>query len=239
MFEFITGHEALIKWILIGLFGLILAVLIFISYRFENREKKHSNPIKKMTTLSMLAGLSVVLYYFVKISIAVFLPFIPGFLDIHFSNVPIFIAGYMFGPISGSVVTIIRMLVKLPGTSTMGVGELADLLIGLITVLIASLIYHRRKDRKGALLASCSIIVTWTITAMIANWLIILPFYIHLYGFETVFGMLQVIPGITESNYMMMYMLYAVIPFNLIISSIVSLLTFLIYKRVSIIYAKA
>lgn len=234
--EFWKANEQVLTWVMIILFVLILAVLFVISFKYETKNKTNAEKIKKMTALSILSALSVVLYYFVKFPLAAILPFIPGFLDIHFSNVPIFIGGYLFGPISGSMIVIIRFLVKLPGTSTLGVGELADLIIGLATVLVSSIVYHKYKTKKTAILTSFLIIITWTVFAVLANWLFILPFYINLYSFEGVYGMLMVIPGITETNYMSRYILFAVIPFNIIISSLVSVITFASYKRLSKIY---
>jgi riboflavin transporter FmnP len=98
------------------------------------------------------------------------------------------------------------------------------------------MIYHHHKTKKGAIFALFSIVGTWTVTAIIINWGFILSFYMNLYGFDAIFGMLTTIPGITADNYMTYYILFAVIPFNVILSALVSLITFVIYKRLSIIY---
>ncbi len=111
-----------------------------------------------------------------------------------------------------------------------------DVLIGLTTVLTTSLIYHKYKTKKASIISLILMVFVWLITAVISNWLFILPFYINLYGFQTVFGMLQIIPGITEANYMGIYLLVAVVPFNLILASSVGIITFFLYKRISKIY---
>ena len=237
--EFLKDNEAAFLWSLTALFILGLIVLIVVAFKSEKKIENRHNKVKKLTAISMLAALSVVLYYFVKFPISFLLPFIPNFLDIQFSNVPIYIGGYMFGPIAGTIIAVIRFVVKLPGSSTLGVGELADLLIGLVTVLVSSMMYQRNKTKKTAIKASIWIVVLWVVVGTIANWLIILPFYIYMYTFEGVFGMLQVIPGITADNYMLYYLFIAIIPFNLILATLVSGITFLLYKRLSIIYEKA
>lgn len=236
MFDFIESNQDLFKWILTGVFGVLLIVLFLLSLKYEKKGKNNSEKIKKMTAISILAAISVVLYYFVKISMNVFLPFIPGFLDIHFSNVPIYIGGFLFGPVSGIVISIIRFLTKLPASSTVGVGELADLIIAVATVMVSSIIYHHHKTKKMAIVALLSITFVWTITAIITNWAFLLDFYMYMYGFEAVLGMLSVVPGVTASNYLIRYVLIAVIPFNVILSILVSLITFVLYKRLSIIY---
>lgn len=236
MFEFIGSNKELFKWILVGVFGVLLILLFVFSLKYEVKGKNNSEKIKKMTAISILAAISVVLYYFVKIPMNFFLPFIPGFLDIHFSNLPIYIGGFMFGPVSGVVIAVIRFLAKIPATQTVGVGEIADFIIAFATVMVSSIIYHHHKTKKMALVALLSVTFVWTITAIITNWAFLLEFYMFLYGFDGVIAMLTVIPGITETNYMLPYILYAVIPFNLILSAMVSVLTFFLYKRLSIIY---
>lgn len=236
MWEFIRENGKVFQIVIGALFTLILGLLLFLAYKYEQRNKSKSTPMKKMVATSILAAISVLLYYFVKIPMSLILPFMPSFLDLHFSNVPIYIGGFMFGPLTGAVIAVLRMLVKLPYTSTLGVGELADLIIALLTVLVSSFIYNKNKTKKGSIIALGSSVIVWVITAVIANWLFILPFYITLYSFETVYAMLSIIPGITRANYMLYYILIAVIPFNLILSTVVSVVTFLVYKRVSIAY---
>lgn len=236
--EFLQNNMQVIEITLLVVFILALIVLFIFAWTVENKIEQKTKKIKKMVMISILAALSVILYYFVKFPLGVILPFIPGFLDIHFSALPIYIGGYLFGPISGSIIAIIRFIVKLPGSSTLGTGELADLVIGLATVLVSSIMYHKSRTKKTAIVSAFAIVGVWVIVAILANWLFILPFYMNLYGFEAVFGMLTVIPGVTESNYMLLYILYAVIPFNVILASLVSGITFVVYKRLSIVYKK-
>ena len=238
MIDFILEHKQIFKTVIAILFILVAIILILLAYKYEKRQKANSSPMKKMTALSILAALSVVLYYFVKIPMTYLLPFMPNFLDIHFSAVPIYIAGFMFGPLSGAVVAVLRFLAKLPGSSTLGIGELQDLIIGLLTVIIASFIYHKNKTKKGSIIALSSTVFVWVLVSIITNWLFIVPFYISLYfgGDASAFTqMLSKLPGV-DNNYMLAYILYAVIPFNLIISTLSSVITFLVYKRVSIAY---
>lgn len=240
MFDFIINNEEIFKFVIGGLFIIVAIILLVLAYRYERRAKFNASPMKKMTALSILTALSVLLYYLIKIKIAFILPFMPPFLEIHFSAVPIYIAGFLFGPLSGAVVAVLRFLAKLPGSETMGVGELADLIIGLLTVVVASFIYHRNKTKKGSIYALSSTIIIWVVVSIITNWLFIVPFYITLYfgGDVSAFtALLSKLPGV-ENNYMLAYTLYAVIPFNIILSTLTSIVTFLVYKRVSIAYDK-
>lgn len=189
--------------------------------------------IQKMTTLAILSALSVVFYMFLKFP----LPFVfPSFLDIQFSNLPVILAGLIFGPSEALVVVIIRFLIKAPFSSTAYVGEVADLVIGYLVGTFTSFIYHRNKTKKGGIIALIIGSAVWVVGAIIINSVVLLPWYINTYGMDAVFGMLQIIPGITESNYMLYYVLFAVIPFNTLLAAIVSTITFFVYKRISLIY---
>lgn len=233
MFKWINDHQNLVKIVVVILMVIVLGVLIYIAKKYEKQDTSNKAKIKKMTMIATLAALSSILYYFIKFPIQPLLSFMPGFLDIHFSNVPIYIGGYLLGPTSGMMIAIIRFLVKIPATTTATVGELSDLIIATATVLVTSIVYHKHKSKDTAVKLSVLTVAIWMLTAFLSNWLIIMPFYIGVYGFDVVFNMMSMVPGITETNFMFYYLMIVVVPFNFIISSIVSFFTFITYKRVS------
>ena len=193
-----------------------------------------NNRVLQIVIIANLTALSVLFYFTLKFP----LPFIfPSFLDIQFSNLPAIIGGFILGPIGGGAIIVIRTLIKLPFSSTAGAGELIDLIIGLATVLTSSIIYKRMKTRKGAIIASLWGMFAWVFVAVMANYLFVIDFYINFYfngAVEPLIGMLSIIPGeVNADNYMWKYIFYAAIPFNIILSSLVYLITFLVYKRIS------
>lgn len=236
MFDFMRNNPSLMKGLSIGIFLIVLIILVFIASKVEGKESDNSKRIKKMTMIAMLSALSVLLYYFIKIPITWIIPYMPPFLDIHFSNVPIYIGGYLLGPISGVMISIVRFIVKVPATTTATIGELADLIIATATVLVTSIFYNKHRTKKTAIYLSFILVTVWMIAAILANWLIIIPFYVNAYGFDVVFNMMANVPGITESNFMLYYLIIVAVPFNLIISSLVSALTFFSYKKLSSAY---
>jgi len=185
--------------------------------------------------IANLVALSVIFYIFPKIP----LPFIfPSFLELQLSNLPAIIGGFALGPVAGAIIVVVRTLVKLLflPTSTAFVGETVDVIIGISTVVVSSVIYKKIHTRKGAVIGMFAGMATWTIIAILANWLFVLDFYLELFfgGDMTVLlGVLEIIPGITASNYMGKYLLYAILPFNLLLSGIVYGITFVVYKRIS------
>ena len=188
--------------------------------------------VLKIAQISILVSLSFILYL-LKFPAATIIPIFPTFLELQFSNLPVIIGGFILGPVEGVNMVVIRTLLKLPLTHTIGVGEIADLVIGIATVLTSSLIYRKWRTKRGGYFALLFGAIAWVVVATLANWLFILPFYIDLMGFEAILGMLKTIPGVTESNYMVKYLFVAIVPFNVILATLVSFVTSLVYKSVS------
>lgn len=216
------------------------AILFLSSFGFlysflqENYHIKKLN-VRQMSVIGIFSALSILLYYFAKFN----LPFFPPWLDIQFSDVPALLVSFMFGPISGSLVIVVRFICKLPGTSTLGVGELADLLIGVSLCLTSGIIYKRNRKFKGAIVAMSLGMIIATVVAMLANWLILIPAYKGLAGFSQ--GMLTsmvdgIISGgkgvVTDNNFMIYYIFVGVLPFNLFRYVLVFIISLIIYKRI-------
>lgn len=186
--------------------------------------------VKKITLTAIFSTLSF-LFYVIKFP----LPFLfPDFLDFQISNLPVVIAGFALNPLFGSLVVVIRFVLKIAFMPSLGlVGDFTDLIIGLAVVLSTSFIYMLNKNKKGGIIALIVLPFVWMLTAILTNYFISAPFYISVAGEEAFIGMCKIIPGINETNYLSKYILYAVIPFNLLLSIIVSTITFFVYKRIS------
>ena len=215
---------------------LLLSAFGFLYSFLQTNYKIKKLNVKEMTVIGIFGGLSIVLYYFAKFN----LPFFPPWLDIQFSDVPALLVSFMYGPISGSLVILLRFICKLPGTSTMGVGELADLLIGISLCITSGLIYRKKRTFKGAILAMLCGMVVATFVASIANWLILIPAYKVIAGFDqaTLNFLLQKtirpkmdIRYVNDDNFMIMYILWGVIPFNIFRYILVFVITLIVYKR--------
>lgn len=185
-----------------------------------------------LVVVANLTALSVLFYFTLKFP----LPIFPSFLDIQFSNLPAIIGGFIMGPLAGSLIVVVRTIIKLPFSSTAMVGELIDMIIGVSTVLVSSLIYKKMHNKKGALIGSICGAFTWVVIATAANYFFMVDFYIELFfqgntqGFVDI---ISVIPNVDITNYMEKFIVLAIIPFNILLSTIVYTITFLVYKRIS------
>ncbi len=206
--------------------------------------KKRKFSIKRMCFIAILSALSVLFYTIIP---KIKLPIFPEFLEINFSMIPIMIASFMLGPIDGFICTIIRFLVKLPMSHTACVGELADLLIGSVVAIFSGLLYNHSKINHKELISFLIAFVLWIIMSVLANMFINIPFYKIAIpgGIDAIIGAsnqaFNIISGgtvgnITKSNFMFYYIFLAVIPFNAILATIVLFTTFLIHKRLKILY---
>ena len=163
------------------------------------------------------------------------LPFAPSFYELDFSEVPVLIGAFALGPVAGVFIELIKILLNfvLNGTVTAGVGEIGNLLIGCSLIVPAAIIYRRNKSFKSAIIGLIVGIVSLAIVGALLNYYLLLPVY------STAFGApLQafVDMGNALNKYIVdvkTLVLYAVVPFNLVKGIIVSVLTILIYKRIS------
>ena len=196
----------------------------------QNRKYFSTTRIVMIALFGALAGI---------LHIAKFpLPFaFPGFLEFDFSDIPLFIGTFALGPISGCIIVFIKLLVKLVciGTSNFFVGELANLLIGWAFVIPAGLIYKHRRTLKGALLALAVGSIASVAAAILANRLILIPFFVKLYGgWDHVLPALTgLFPSITKENFYHYYLWVSVLPFNLLRCLVASTVSFFVYKHVS------
>ena len=137
-----------------------------------------------------------------------------------------------YGPISGIVIILIKTVVKLPMTSSLGVGELADLIYSIAFILPASLIYQRHRNIKGALVSlSIATLIQLIVSCFITSFAI-LNFYIFVMGWDEariIQACTAVNPNVTSLGWTFFF--YIALPFNALKDIAVVVITFLLYKR--------
>ena len=89
----------------------------------------------------------------------------------------------------------------------------------------------KEKTKKGAIIGMIVGVISMVILSSLSNYYVIVPLYAKLFSMETIMNaMKQANPNITD---MKTYIIYAVIPFNIIKGAVVSIIALLIYKKVS------
>lgn len=196
------------------------------SSRFSRENKMSKN--KKMAVTAMLAAIATILMY---LSFPV--PLMPGFIKLDFSELPALLASYIVGPVAGIAVCFVKNLINLPATTTLGVGELCNFLLGVAFVLPAGLIYKKKRTFKGAILGAVVGCISMAVLSVPINYFISYPAYVNIMGFP----MPAIIGEYAKINKNIDSLIQALIifnvPFTLIKGAINVLLTFLIYKPLS------
>ena len=143
------------------------------------------------------------------------------------------LAAFSMGPVPAlitlAIKALIHLIIKGFGT-TVGIGDLADFIMGAAFVLPACFIYRGHKTRKGALVGMLVGIVCMVAAALIVNGTILFPFYMTAYHMDlpAIAGAL----GVGEAS-MMTLLLTTTAPFNLLKGVVLCVLTYLIYKPLS------
>ena len=186
--------------------------------------------IRTMVQIGMLGAVSVVLMMF-----EFPLWFAPGFYKIDLSEVPVLIGTFAMGPVAGVMIELIKVILHLllKGSTTAGLGDAANFLIGCSLILPAGIIYKRIKSRKGALIGMAAGTLILITIGSFLNAFVLLPVYAKAFGLpmETLVGMGSAVnPAITNVT---TFVLLAVAPFNLLKGVVVSVITFGLYKYVS------
>lgn len=182
---------------------------------------------KFIARAGILAGIAVILSFIPGIPV----PFIPPFLTIDFSNIPILIGSFAFGPVTGICIAVVKSIVHLLNTSTGGVGELADFITALALLLPASLLYKHKKTRKNAVIGMVIGAVLMAIAGGLANKYLLIPFYAKVMPIEQIFAACAKVNGfIKDVN---TYVLYGAVPFNFIKAIVICVPTFIAYKSIA------
>lgn len=175
--------------------------------------QQNSKRIKILVRIGMLGALS-----FVIMLAELYIGF-AEFLKLDFSDIVAMIAGITMGPLAAVGVQFIKNLLKVViVTRTAGIGELANLIVGIAYVLPATLIYHRFKSSKGLIIGLVSGAITMVVIACIANYFLLLPAYWSFLSAEPM-----------TSGARLGYIQVVILPFNLIKGIIVSILTYVVH----------
>jgi len=174
-----------------------------------------NNETRKLDRSIKVAVLGAIAFLLMFLEI----PIIPMFpwLKMDLSEVPVLMGAFAFGPLAGMTVEVLKLLLHLmiKGTSTGGVGELANLLVGAALVLPAGFVYSKKKSKKTAIIGMILGGFCIEIVGVVANTYLLLPAY----GIQM------------PTETLMKYVTVGLLPFNGVKAVLVSVITFILYKR--------
>lgn len=168
--------------------------------------------MRKLVVMAMLVALSVVLIA------AIHLPLIPtvAFLEYDPADIPILIGAMAYGPVAGLVLTVVAAVIQGMFISTTGPwGILMHIIATGAMTFVASSIYRHDHTRTGAAIG--------LVFGTLARGLVMVPAN-HFITPIWMGAPTEVVDSL---------MLSGILPFNLLVGVINSVVTFLVYKTVS------
>ncbi len=183
---------------------------------------------RKIAVTGIMSAVSAVL-----MMLSFNIPIMPSFIKMDFSELPALITAFSIGPVWGVAVCLIKNLVNLPFTTTAGVGELSNFILGVMLVLPAGLLYQKNKTRVGALIGSAIGSLIMAVVSIPWNYYITYPAFVKILNFplEAILGMYQKINPSVDG--LLQALLVFNLPYTFCKGLVISLLTFLVYKRLS------
>lgn len=177
-----------------------------------NRIPAHSANVKSMAKMSMLVALAIAMVYLIHFPI---FPAVP-FLEYDPADISILIGTFAFGAPAGLLLTVIASVIQgLTVSAASGpYGIIMHILATGALTLTAGTIYGRHKTKKNAAAALTAGTAVMAVVMVIAN-LIITPLFMGVTR-DVVWNLMPFIVG-----------------FNVVKAGINSLVTFVLYKRLS------
>lgn len=189
-----------------------------------NTKKKN---LRMIAVTAIMSALSAVLM-FVDFSI----PIMPSFIKLDVSDLPALITSFAFGPVCGVAVCLVKNLVHLFVTSTFGVGELSNFILGAIFVFVAGMFYKRHHNRKYALIGAMAGDLAMAVLCFFVNLFFVYPLYIKLMlPEEAILGMYRAILPSVDSLWKAILIFN--VPFTFVKGLISVAITFIVYPKLS------
>lgn len=185
-----------------------------------------SKTVRNLVVTAMLTAVS-----FILMLLDFSVPLIPNFVKMDISEFPALLAAFALGPVWGAGVCLLKNLLHLTVTTTGGVGELANFLLGAVFTLVAGAIYKRKRTRAGAMIASIAGALAMAALSLPINYYITYPFYQNFMPLDAIIGAYQAInPGVDG---LFACLLIFNVPFTFVKGMLDVILCALIYKRIS------
>ena len=216
----------------------IIVVLFLVALALEKMAQKKrgvKEPVfttRKMAMIGMFSAIAMILHIF-----DFPIPFAPPFYKLDFSELPILIGTFAFGPAAGVMMEFLKILLKLciKGTNTAFVGDLANFVIGCSVILPASAIYAFGKNKKSAIAGCVAGTLVLTVFGTAFNAIYLLPAFSKLFGMsiESILQAGAAVNPLATGDSIVNFVVACVAPMNLLKGTVASVVTILIYKPLS------
>ena len=233
LMQTVTENVAYVVIFLAVIVGCFLVAVVL----EKGAQKKNgiSEPIFNTRKLAMIGMFSAIAMILHVLDFPIF--FAPGFYKMDFSELPILVGSFAFGPVAGVMMEFVKILLKLciKGTSTAFIGDLANFVVGCSLIIPASAVYSFKKTKKSAIIACIVATLVMTVFGTAFNAVYLLPAFSKFYGMplDAILAMGAEVNPLAKEGSIVSFVVACVAPMNLIKGTLVSVVTLLIYKPLS------
>ena len=182
--------------------------------------------VRYLTVTAMLSAIAFILM-FLDFSV----PVMPNFIRMDLSELPALIGAFAMGPACGVWVCLVKNLLHLFMTSTGGVGELSNFVLGVAFVLPAGLIYKHKKNKKSAITGALIGALCMALFSFPSNYFVVYPIYTKMMPMDVIIGAYQaIVPSVKE---LWQCFLFFNVPFTFVKGLFSVLITMVVYKKIS------
>lgn len=182
--------------------------------------------VRYLTVTAMLSAIAFILM-FLDFSV----PVMPNFIRMDLSELPALIGAFAMGPACGVWVCLVKNLLHLFMTSTGGVGELSNFVLGVAFVLPAGLIYKHKKNKKSAITGALIGALCMALFSFTSNYFVVYPIYTKMMPMDVIIGAYQaIVPSVKE---LWQCLLFFNVPFTFVKGLFSVLITMVVYKKIS------
>lgn len=195
-------------------------------------QTKDALGVRYIAVTGMLSAIAFILM-FLDFSV----PFMPSFIKLDISELPALIGSFAMGPVCGVLICLIKNLIHLAMSSTGGVGELSNFVLGVAFVLPAGLIYRHKKSKKSAVIGALAGALLMAVFSVFSNYYVVYPFYYNFMSKEAIIGaynaILQVVSGDAQITGILPCLIGFNMPFTFFKGVISVVITLFTYKHIS------
>ena len=228
LMQTVTENVAYVVIFLAVIVGCFLVAVVL----EKGAQKKNgiSEPIFNTRKLAMIGMFSAIAMILHVLDFPIF--FAPGFYKMDFSELPILVGSFAFGPVAGVMMEFVKILLKLciKGTSTAFIGDLANFVVGCSLIIPASAVYSFKKTKKSAIIACIAGTLVMTVFGTAFNAVYLLPAFSKFYGMplDAILAMGAEVNPLAKEGSIVSFVVACVAPMNLIKGTLVSVVTLLI-----------
>ncbi|NLC33085.1 MAG: ECF transporter S component [Clostridiales bacterium] len=179
-----------------------------------------------MVRIALLSAISFILFRFLEIPVI-------GFYKIDLSGIPVLLAGFAMGPLAGILTLLIKDVLGVIGSSSGGIGEIADFFMLASLVLPVTVAYQYWRTRATVLWGLLGGTVLMIISGMLLNYYVLIPLYTSFMSVESIISIMDNALPFLKIATLKELIFYVTGPFNLLKGLVLSVLTYWIYPYVS------